>query len=202
MQDQINSLDRKRAKIVAKLATETRRYARVSLPLAGRYLAQNGWEYPCQVEDISPGGLLLKTEYPPRNGKHIVLMIDGLGRMEGDIVREFNGGFAVTLCITTRKKDRLGDNLTWELNKHRLGQNDERLSKREGRKSQVYVQKENGTKFLARSVDVSITGMAIETSEEVKPGERVVVGRLHGVVTRRLSNGFAIRFDPPSGKAS
>lgn len=198
MVDQPAPMDKRRKRLVARLAADRRHFKRISLPLNGRYMAQDGGEYPCRVHDISPGGLSVRSDYSPGDSKHVVLMIDALGRLEGDIVRVVAGGFAVSLHSSARKRDKLGDALTWQLNKDRLGLHDERAAKRSKHKNRVYVQTADGLKFLAQSIDMSPTGMAIETTEALKIDERVRVGSLKGVVVRHLANGFALRFDPPS----
>ncbi len=193
-------LDKRRKRIVAQLATEARQSVRINLPLHGHFLMKTGEEFPCKIEDISPGGLMVKSSCAPQEGERVILRVDELGRLEGDVVRRCKDSFAITLHTTKRKKDKLADDLTWQINKERLGLSDERSAKRTKRKNQVYVQSRDGIRFLAKSIDLSITGMAIETTEKIKSGEHVRVGRLDGVVTRQLKDGFAIRFDPPSAK--
>jgi len=190
-------LDGRRKRLVARLTTERRHNHRVRLPLKGRFLTQDNGECLCEVLDISPGGLLVRSPALPDGNAHVVLMLTGLGRVEGDVVRVDKGGFAVRLHATGRKRDRLGDELTWLLNKDRLGLKDDRAARRSKRHDRVYVQTEDGLKFVARSVEVSLTGMTIETAEPIRPGEQIRIGRLEGVVVRRLARGFAVRFNPP-----
>ena len=190
-------LDGRRKRLVARLTTERRHGRRVKLPLRGRYMVRAGQEYTCKLIDISPGGLLVQTDTLPAAGAHVVLMLEKLGRLEGDVVRLGAHDFAVRLHVTGRKRNRLGDELTWLLNKDRLGLSDDRASRRSKRRKRVFVQTADGLRFVARSIEVSLTGMAIETSEPVRRGERIRVGSLDGVVVRRLARGFAVMFDPP-----
>ena len=197
MIDRPAPLDGRRRRIVARLATERRHSQRVKLPLPGRYLTQNGREFPCEVIDISPGGLLVRASPLPATGERVVFMLAALGRLEGEAVRIDADSFAVRLKVSARKRDRLGDELTWLLNRDRLGLKDDRACRRIRRRNRVFVQTADGLTFTARAIDVSMTGMAIETSEPIRPGERIRVGRLDGVVVRLVENGIAVRFLPP-----
>ncbi len=190
-------LDGRRKRLVARLATERRHNQRVKLPLPGRYLTQKGREFTCEISDISPGGLRARAHTLPAKGDRTVFMLAGLGRLEGEVTRVDTGSFAVRLHATGRKRDRLGDELTWLLNKDRLGLKDDRSARRIKRRNKVFVQTNDGLKFIARSMEVSLTGMTIETTEPLRPGERLRIGRLDGMVVRRVPNGFAVRFNPP-----
>jgi hypothetical protein len=43
----------------APLTSENRRYQRVKVDLLGRYMLEDRREFPCQVINMSPGGLAL-----------------------------------------------------------------------------------------------------------------------------------------------
>jgi hypothetical protein len=190
-------LDKRKSRIVARLAAESRHFVRGRLSLKGRFLAANGWEYPFDVQDISPGGMNINSDFVPPVGQDIVLMVEDIGRLQAKVVRITEGGFAVALQATARKRDQLGDQLTWLINARRLGLNDDRSGDRGQRQGDVHILLEDGTRFVASAIDVSLSGMAIETNESVKIGEQVQIGKLSGRITRKMQTGFAIRFDPP-----
>ena len=50
----------------------------------------------------------------------MVAYIDHIGRIEGKIVRAFDGGFAMSINATARKRDKLAAKLTWLANRHEL----------------------------------------------------------------------------------
>src|SRR5215813_8881137 len=77
-----------------------RRYRRVRINLAGRYMLANRIEYACKIRDISPRGLSLMAPVSGKPGERIVAYIDRIGRLEGSIVRIFPTGFAMMLAAT------------------------------------------------------------------------------------------------------
>ncbi len=197
MSNTLTSLDKRQARLLARIGADKRKTNRVSLDLDARFMAENGWEYPCDIIDISPGGIRIASEYPVRNGHHIILMSSTLGRLEGYITRVLEDGFAMSILATSRKQDRLADQITWLLNKKRLDLHEERRGKRTIKKARVYIRTQDGLRFCAHSRDLSLSGMSVETHERLKIGERLQIGNLTGTVTRRHDKGFCIRFDVP-----
>jgi hypothetical protein len=64
-------------------------------------------------------------------GENLVLYIDSIGRVEGVVVRVLNDiGYAVAFNVPPRKRDKIADQLTWLINKDRLGLIDEREAER------------------------------------------------------------------------
>src|SRR5262249_17528795 len=95
------------------LAEEPRRFQRVRANLLGRYMLSDRREYPCQVANMSPGGMALITPVSGREGERVIAYIDHLGRLEGTIARLYQNGFAMTVAATPRKRDNLPPQLTW-----------------------------------------------------------------------------------------
>src|SRR5215471_9250995 len=86
---------------------ERRRYRRVRVNLAGRYLLANHIEYACKIRDISPRGLALMAPVSGRLGERIVAYVDRIGRLEGPIVRTLPTGFAMMIAATEHGRDRI-----------------------------------------------------------------------------------------------
>jgi hypothetical protein len=192
-------LDRRKIKIAARGAQERRRHRRVPLALPGRGLAASTGEFACTLVDVSPGGARIASKTPPKAGERVVLLFDGIGRMEGDVVRAGQAGFAVRLSISQRKRDRLADAITWRFNMDRLGLNEDRAAPRKPGRGRAKLRLRDGVVIQADVVDVSITGAAFACLERPRIGEPVKVGEMTGQVARWLDNGFAVRFDPPEG---
>jgi hypothetical protein len=53
----------------ALLTSENRRYQRVKVDLLGRYMLADRREFPCQVIDMSPGGLAMIAPQSGRLGE-------------------------------------------------------------------------------------------------------------------------------------
>src|SRR3954467_8774779 len=103
------------------LAEERRRFQRVKVNLLGRYMLADRREFPCQVIDMSPGGMAVIAPVNGRAGERVIAYIDHIGRVEGTLIRQFGNGFAMTIAATPRKRDKLAAQLTWLANRHILG---------------------------------------------------------------------------------
>ncbi len=152
-------------------------------------------EYPCQTLNISPGSMALTTPIVGRIGERVVAYVDHVGRLEGKIVRVFDGGFAMTLAATLRKKDKLAAKLTWLANRHELNLPEDRRHDRAGPNiSTVSVSLPDGREFTARVVDLSMSGAALALDVQPPLGSPVIVGKLRATVVRHSEEGFAVEF--------
>ena len=91
---------------------EKRRHTRVTLHVQMRFLLPDNIEREGQLLDISAGGLAIRSKESPKNGDNVIVYVDNLGRFAGNVVRSFDGGFAIGINITQRKKDRLEEQLS------------------------------------------------------------------------------------------
>src|ERR1017187_8948107 len=94
------------------LAEERRRHQRVKVNLLGRYMLADRREFPCQVVNMSPGGIALVAPGFGDPGGRVIAYVDHLGRLEGKIARLLDTGFAMTVEATLRKRDKLAAQLT------------------------------------------------------------------------------------------
>jgi hypothetical protein len=78
-------------------------------------------EFPCQVVNMSPGGMALIAPVSGTPGERIIAYVDHLGRLEGHIARSFQNGFAMTIAATGRKREKLAAQLTGLANRQTLG---------------------------------------------------------------------------------
>src|SRR6266550_4811927 len=106
---------------VLPLNEEKRRFQRVRVNLLGRYMLADRREFPCQVLDMSPGGMAVIGPVSGVAGERVVAYIDHVGRLEGSIIRVLPNGFAMSIAATPRKRDKLAAQLTWLANRHILG---------------------------------------------------------------------------------
>src|SRR5437764_474835 len=84
---------------------ERRRFQRVRVNLLGRYMLADRREYPCQIQDMSPGGMALVAPVSGKPGERVVAYVDHLGRLEGTVVRVYPDGFSMTTSAV-RKRGR------------------------------------------------------------------------------------------------
>src|SRR5690349_4469113 len=183
--------------VILPLAEERRRHQRVRVNLLGRYMLADRREFPCQVINMSPGGMALIAPISGEIGERVIAYVDHLGRLEGRIARLFNNGFAMTVSATARKREKLAAQLTWLANRHILNLPEDRRHGRSApRNPMARLILPNGASVRCRVIDLSQSGAAIAIGPELRPavGSMVTIGKTAGRVVRHIEDGFAIEF--------
>ncbi len=181
--------------LILPLSEERRRFQRVRVNLLGRYMLADRREFPCQVTDMSPGGMALVAPVVGQAGERVIAYVDHVGRLEGVIARQFQNGFAMTISATMRKRDKLAAQLTWLANRHLLSSPEDRRHGRIAPKNPTArVIMPNGTNIAVRVIDISQSGCAIASKERPEIGAAVTVGKTPGRVVRHIEDGFAVEF--------
>lgn len=184
-----------RRQTLRTLNQNRRRHQRVKVSLLGRYMLVDRREFPCQVVDMSPGGMAVIAPVAGNMGDRVIAYVDHLGRLEGTIARLFENGFAMTIAATVRKRDKLAAQLTWLANRHILGLPEDRRHGRIVPRNPVgRLIMPNGISVTCRVIDVSQSGAGIATRERPPIGTLVALGKVQGRVVRHLEDGFAIEF--------
>jgi hypothetical protein len=182
---------------VRPLAQERRRHQRVKVNLLGRYMLSDRREYPCQVIDMSPGGMALVAPVGGLPGERVIAYVDHLGRLEGTITRTIENGFAMSISATLRKRDKLAAQLTWLANRQILNLPEDRRHGRFAPKNPLArLILPNGNNVGCRVIDLSASGAAISMAADLRPpvGAMVTLGKTQGRVVRHIEDGFAIEF--------
>lgn len=174
---------------------ERRDFQRVKVTVYGRYMLQDRSEYPCRVVEMSPGNALLVAERPGRTGERVVAYLDHIGRIEGRIMRLVDGGFAMSITASERKRDKLAAQLTWLANRHELDLPEDRRHERiVPRNPFSTLRLADGREHSCRVVDLSLSGAAIEVDARPEVGAEVFLAALRGRVVRHFEDGIAIEF--------
>lgn len=181
---------------LAKLdAPDRRRHQRVPVVVSGRYMLQDRNDYPCTTIDISPGGIILRGPVRGELGERVVAYLDHLGRVEGQVARTTVDGFAITINATVRKRDKIASQLTWLANRKALGLPEDRRHDRIVPKNpRVIVTLQDGTEFVVRLLDVSLSGAAISTHLKPDIGTPLHIGKIPARVVRYVEGGIALEF--------
>ena len=176
-------------------SAERRNFQRVSVRIYGRFMLEDRTEHACEVVNMSPGDVSLKTDRIGEPGEKIIAYIDHIGRIEGVLTRRMEDGFAMTIIASERKKEKLAAQLTWLANKHELDLPEDRRHERVAPRNPLSVlQLADGRQYQCRIIDLSLSGAAIEI--EVRPaiGVQVILGTMRGQVVRHFEDGIAIEF--------
>src|SRR5215212_8853358 len=184
-----------RKPLILPLSEERRRFQRVRVNLLGRYMLADRREFPCQVTDMSPGGMALIAPVVGQTGERVVAYVDHVGRLEGIIARQFQNGFAMTVSATTRKRDKLAAQLTWLANRHILGlPEDRRHGRLVPRNTRSTITMPNGLVVQCHILDVSQSGTAVATEHRPEVGMLVTLGKTPSRIVRHIDGGFAVEF--------
>jgi hypothetical protein len=177
------------------LSSMERQFQRVDLTLFGRFMLSNRQEFPCQVLNMSPGSAALMTPKSGQVGERVVAYVDHLGRLEGSVLRVFDGGFAMSVVATERKRDKLAAKLTWLANRHELKLPEDRRHERiVPRQRTTEVRLEDGRSYRTRIIDLSLSGAAIELDVRPAIGTVLWIGNMRGRVVRHFEEGVAVEF--------
>ena len=179
----------------APVREERRRFQRVKVHLLGRYMLQDQREFPCQVINMSPGGLAMYAPGIGTVGERVIVYLDHIGRVEGRITRLIDNGFAMTVSATPRKRDKLAAQLTWLANRQILNLPEDRRHDRIVPRNPIsLLTLEDGTKMTCRIIDMSLSGAAIAAENRPPLKSLVLLGKVQSRVVRNLEEGFALEF--------
>jgi hypothetical protein len=163
--------------------------------LLGRYMLADRREFPCQVLDMSPGGMAVIGPVSGKAGERVVAYIDHVGRLEGTVIRVLPNGFAMSIAATPRKRDKLAAQLTWLANRHILGlpedRRHDRIVPRNPRSTMILP---DGKAIVCRIVDMSLSGAAIASEFRPEVGTLITLGKTPSRVVRHVESGFAVEF--------
>ena len=178
-----------------RAVADRRRHARVPVTLLGRFMRATKHEFPCKMIDISVGGAALMAPVEPEMGEKIIAYFDQLGGLEGNVVRNFPGGFAVQFTMTAHKREKLAATLMFMLNKH------EQPGIESRRHERIVTAGNTGSLTLTEGLtvaceifDMSISGASIVTPARPELGTMVKLGNLNAKVVRHHERGIALQF--------
>jgi hypothetical protein len=174
---------------------ERRRHARVKVCLTGQFMRESRQEFPCVTIDISPGGIAFAADAAVFLGEKIIAYIAQIGRVQGNVRRQFPGGFAVAMTLPALKREKLADQLTWLANRHELGVVEDRRHERiVPRNRNTTLLLPNGREILCRIIDISRSGVALTVETRLPVGALVTIGQTRGQIVREFAGGFAVEF--------
>jgi len=174
---------------------EPGRFQRVKISLLGRYMLADRREFPCQIVEMSPGDAVIIAPEMGKLGERVVAYIDHLGRIEGTIQREADGGFEVSVSASVRKREKLAAQLTWFANKEILNLPEDRRHERQVpdiRHSKIIL--EDGRSYRCKIVDISLSGAAVEIDVKPAMNTPITLGRMRATVVRHFDDGIAVEF--------
>jgi len=180
---------------LASRPIERRRPARVKVALLGRYMLSNRTEFPCQSIDMSVGGLAITAPVKGRIGERVIVYLENIGRIEGDIARHTADGFGMTVIATSRKREKLAAQLTWLANRAALGlPEDRRHDRLQPKATRIVLTLSDGTEVPVKMLDMSLSGAAFSADVKLMITDPVTIGKTQAKVVRKFEGGYAVEF--------
>ncbi|WP_411820647.1 PilZ domain-containing protein [Hyphococcus formosus] len=176
-----------------EIGTDRRKHHRAALPLKARFLTERGEERAGVVVNISAGGAILQTRFPPDRDQKVILYIDQIGRIEGKVVRTNDRAFAVAYPKKRSRQARIADHLTQALNNKHDGA-ERRARPRINQDTHATVQLEDGRTMECSILDISLTGASLEIKPRPPLGTHLILGRMTAKVVRRHDKGVGVVF--------
>lgn len=178
-----------------RIEPDQRRHKRFTLALLGRFMRASKHEYPCKLNDISVGGVSVTSPVAVDPEERIVAYFDEIGGLEGNVVRVFEGGFAMKLRVTPHKREKLAAQITWLVNKSELTGIAARRHERLAVDNKTTTLKfPDGTTSECQSLDVSLSGASIATAARPPIGSELMFGKLRCRVMRHHDRGIGVQF--------
>ncbi len=179
----------------SNIASSDGRFQRVQVSVLGRYMLADRREFPCQILAMSPGDAVVIAPVAGIVGERIIAYLDHIGRIEGTIIHQVDGGFVMDIAASPRKRDKMAAQLTWLANKDLLNLPEDRRHERvvpDIRHSTVVL--DDGRRYNCKIIDISLSGAAIELEVRPAMGTPITLGRMRARVIRHFQNGVAVEF--------
>jgi hypothetical protein len=175
---------------------EKRVFQRVPVNVRGRFMREDRTEHNCDVIDMSPGDLSMRSRAICMAGERVVAYLDHVGRVEGRVTRSTPDGFSVEINASERKREKLAAQLTWLVNKHELNLPEDRRHDRAMVKANAVsvLELDDGRKYPCRLIDLSLSGAAIGIESRPPLGSAVRLGIKPARVVRHFDDGVALEF--------
>ncbi len=175
---------------------ERRRNQRFPLALLGRFMLTNKQEYVCKLVNVSVCGAEIHSDQSVETGERIIAYFDYIGGIEGIVVRSFQGGFAIELCVTEYKREKLASQISQLINRGATARNEQ------ARRHERFALANNKTTLKldehivveASVLDLSMSGASVSTDARPPLGTNVQLGKLRGRVVRHHNEGIGIEF--------
>lgn len=174
-----------------------RNHRRRPIDVSVRFVTSADLESAGRLQDISEGGLRMKTAAAAEVGDKIIAYPEGLGRLTGTIIRKDEGGISVAFDLSDNQRDYLSKRIESALTGiPYLKLLEKRAHQRLDFNFDTSVaDARTGETFECRIVNLSAAGAQIRSDYRPPIGSEVRIGEMRGSVVRLEKDGFALTFE-------
>lgn len=184
-----------------RLAVDRRAPPRVKIAVGGRFMLEDRSEHGGTTVDASIKAIAIRADATVRIGERVVGYFDTLGRLEGNVERLIEGGFAMELATTLRKRDKLASQLTWLANRAILNlpedRRHDRVVPRDPRVQVKNLSDLGRPPTSGHIIDVSVGGAGVSVAGLFEKGDEIMLGTTPARVVRAFDGGIAVEFRAP-----
>lgn len=164
--------------------------------LFGRYMRPDQQEFPCQLSSIDDTQVTVITRGEADFSERLVLYLDEIGRLEGEVIHRTATGFTLGLSLSASQADRLQKRLEWLRNKDdgEAGDEQRRHARYQPSDAASQLSLPDGRAYPCEIIDISVSGAAVRVDVIPAIGSYVMIGKMRGRVTRIHAEGVGIEF--------
>jgi hypothetical protein len=151
-------------------------------------------DYPCRLKDISVVGASMSSTMPLIVGEHLIVYLLHLGGLEGTVVGRVEDGFAMSIDVTQRKRDKLAVQIKRLSAQDEVSGAEERIFPRRPVNEISKLVLFDGTVLDCPMLDISRSGASIVTPVRPAVGTEVIFAEQRAVVVRHHDEGVAVEF--------
>ena len=179
-----------------RLAADRREYPRVPVMIPGQISITTEQRIRAiQVTNLSAGGAGLRyAARPPRAEMIGALEVEGFGRFEGITTRETDNVCGIQFLVGEAERHHLLERLSVFVGSGLSSVSSICEERRWSAYSQLSLIRHSGERHRRKVVDISLHGVALETSTSIPEGENVFVGKMFGRVVRGPSDQVTVQF--------
>ena len=172
-----------------------RQLERARLRLPARCMLADRIERSCTTIDLAACGVAVECGDRGQIGDHVVAYVNQLGRMEGEIARQLQNGFAFKIAAPPRKIEKLAARIAWLVQHDAFGAPDNRRQERvEADEGLIIVTTPDGEAHVATLIDLSSEGAALNVAIAPPIGSPVTIGQRQARVVRHFAGGIAVKY--------
>ena len=167
--------------------------------ISGRYMLANAQEYACEARCLTVDGAEIIAAKSGEIGEWIILYLDNLGILIARVEQQTLDGFAVSLHITSERRERIRARIEWHAGAAAEPVEQRASARVVPRDTEIQIHLASGRSLPGTIIDLSLSGAAVRSpaATKVAVGDGVRLGKTVGTVVRRFDGGFAVRFQTP-----
>ena len=148
------------------------------LSLSGRYMNPDHGEYECALESVELPDIKLKSDGECEEGTRVVVYLEELGRLEGDITDKTEDGFVLSVDLSKPRLVKINDKLAELQNREdKSDSNLRRHNRFEPTNQTSHLTLSDGRTYPCEVVDISMRGAAINVEVIPSIGTYVMLGK-------------------------